>query len=68
LKGSGVRATLIEPSATDTPLWQNIDRARNPGLPAPEDMLDADAVAECVLFALTAPMDRSIKYMGVERS
>jgi NADP-dependent 3-hydroxy acid dehydrogenase YdfG len=68
LKGSGVRATLVEPTATDTPVWQTIDRARHSGLPAREDMLTPDAVAECVLFVLTAPPERNINYLGIERS
>ena len=68
LKGSGVRATLIEPAATDTPLWDTVDRARNPGLPQREAMLAPDAVAACVLFALGAPAEQSINYLGVERS
>ena len=68
LKGTGVRAILIEPSATDTALWDAVDRAEHPGLPEPTRMLAPDTVAACVLFALSQPADVAIKYLGVERS
>jgi NAD(P)-dependent dehydrogenase (short-subunit alcohol dehydrogenase family) len=68
LKGSGVRATLVEPAATDTPLWDPIDRTRNTELPLPAEMLPAQAVAECVMFALGAPQNQTVKYIGIERS
>lgn len=67
LKGSGVRATLIEPAATDTPLWDAIDAASHPGLPARSQMLDAAAVAAAVLFVVGQPTGTSIKYMGLEK-
>lgn len=50
LRGSGVRATLIEPSAVDTPIWDGIDLAAHPGLPGRDAMLRPSAVAECVVF------------------
>jgi NADP-dependent 3-hydroxy acid dehydrogenase YdfG len=66
--GTGVRVTLIEPAATDTPLWDAVDYAQHPGLPQRSQMLSAAAVAECVLFALEIPAAVAIKYMGIERS
>jgi short-subunit dehydrogenase len=68
LKGSGVHATLIEPAATDTPLWDGVDRVRNPGLPERASMLTPAAVADAVLFALEQQGGAVIKYMGIERS
>jgi NADP-dependent 3-hydroxy acid dehydrogenase YdfG len=68
LKGTGVRATLIEPAATDTALWDAVDRTRNPGLPERHQMLEPAAVANAVLFALEQPDSAVVKYMGVERS
>jgi NADP-dependent 3-hydroxy acid dehydrogenase YdfG len=50
LRGTGVRATLLEPAAVDTPIWDGIDRAAHPGLPARAAMLRPSAVAECVVF------------------
>ena len=68
LKGTGVRATLIEPAATDTELWDSVDREKNPGLPERNQMLDPAAVAEAVLFAIERPNAAVVKYMGIERS
>ena len=68
LKGTGVRATLVEPAATDTPLWNAIDRQQNPGLPEPEAMLHPQAVADAVLYVLTRPEETHINYLGLERS
>jgi NADP-dependent 3-hydroxy acid dehydrogenase YdfG len=67
LRGSGVRATLVEPAATDTPLWDAIDTTRNPGLPERSQMLAASAVAAAVLFAIEQPAGTSIKYIGLEK-
>lgn len=68
LKGSGVRATLIEPAATDTPLWDAIDYERHTGLPERSQMLSAQHVAEAVLFAIERADSVAIKYLGLERS
>jgi NADP-dependent 3-hydroxy acid dehydrogenase YdfG len=68
LKGTGVRATLVEPAATDTSLWATIDRTRNSGLPEPGAMLQPDAVADAVLYVLTRPVETHINYLGLERS
>ena len=68
LRGSGVRATLIEPAATDTSLWDAIDREKNPGLPDPGAMLSARAVADAVMYVLTRPAETHINFLAVERS
>jgi NADP-dependent 3-hydroxy acid dehydrogenase YdfG len=68
LRGTGVRATFVEPAATDTGLWDDIDRDRNPGLPPREQMMDAAAVADAVLFALTRPADIAVPNILVERA
>ena len=68
LRGTGVRSTLIEPAATDTGLWDDIDREQNPGLPERSAMLHADAVADAVLFALTRAPDVAIRNIILERS
>lgn len=68
LRGTGVRATLIEPAATDTPLWDGVDRAAHPGLPPRESMLSPDDVADVVLFALTRPAHVDVRTLLVERT
>ena len=68
LRGTGVRATLIEPAATDTPLWNAVDRAAHPGLPPRESMLSPDDVAEAVIFAVTRPADVDVRTLLLERT
>jgi NADP-dependent 3-hydroxy acid dehydrogenase YdfG len=68
LRGSGVRACLVEPAATNTPLWDAIDRERNPGLPEPAAMLSPDAVADAVVCAVLTPRDVVIPNILVERA
>jgi NADP-dependent 3-hydroxy acid dehydrogenase YdfG len=55
LAGSGVRATWIEPAATDTNLWDALDPDSRDDLPARSQMLRADDVANAVVFALAQP-------------
>ena len=52
LRGSGVRATLIEPSATATDLWTAVDGAGY-DVPPTEAMLEPEAVADAVVYAVT---------------
>lgn len=68
LRGSGVRATLIEPAATDTELWDPIDRETFTALPGRESMLSAAAVAQAVLYAVTQPAGVTVTNLSVERS
>lgn len=68
LRGTGVRATLIEPAATDTPLWDAVDRERNSGLPPRDAMLSPRAVAEAVLFAATRPRGTATPNILLERA
>ncbi|HSJ25593.1 MAG TPA: SDR family oxidoreductase [Longimicrobiales bacterium] len=68
LRGTGVRATFVEPSATDTPLWETIDRDRNPGLPEAAAMLGPEAVADAVVFAVTRPRDVVVPNLILERA
>ena len=66
LRGSGVRATLIEPSATATELWDAIDGAGY-DLPPRDAMLDADAVADAVVYAVTRPPHTGIPNLLIGR-
>jgi NAD(P)-dependent dehydrogenase (short-subunit alcohol dehydrogenase family) len=66
LQASGVRATLLEPSAVATPIWDGIDRAVHMGLPARETMLPPSAVAECVVFVAGRDSRVQIPVLPVE--
>jgi NAD(P)-dependent dehydrogenase (short-subunit alcohol dehydrogenase family) len=66
LRGTGVRATLIEPAATDTPLWDPLDPDRDPRLPNRDRMLRVEDVAEAVLFVATRPSHVRIPLLQIE--
>jgi NAD(P)-dependent dehydrogenase (short-subunit alcohol dehydrogenase family) len=55
LRDTGVRASLIEPAATDTPLWNAFDPDERDDLPSRVDMLRPDDVAAAVRFVLEQP-------------
>jgi NADP-dependent 3-hydroxy acid dehydrogenase YdfG len=69
LRGTGVRATLISPAATDTAIWDSItlpDSADRPSSRPP--MLDPDDVVRGVLFALTQPERVNIDELRLSHS
>lgn len=55
LRGTGVRATLVSPAATDTPIWDPIDPDNRAGFPPRASMLRPDDVADAVVWAVTRP-------------
>ncbi|HEU5184582.1 MAG TPA: SDR family oxidoreductase [Gemmatimonadaceae bacterium] len=59
LRGSGVRSTLVSPGPTDTALWEAV-RTDGGDTVSRDRMLDADAVADAILFAVTRPADVNI--------
>lgn len=67
LRGSGVAATLLEPAATDTPLWDPLDPDHDPALPSRGAMLHPSDVAETVVFVLTRPDHVRIPLLHIER-
>jgi NAD(P)-dependent dehydrogenase (short-subunit alcohol dehydrogenase family) len=60
LAGSGVRATLISPSATDTPLWDPIDPDHREGFPKRSEMMRPEEVAKAVVFAVSQSRGESV--------
>jgi NADP-dependent 3-hydroxy acid dehydrogenase YdfG len=68
LRGTGVRATLIEPAATDTELWDPYDADADPGLPDRRAMLSVDAVADAVLYVAAQPVSVNIPLLRIERA
>ena len=68
LRGTGVRASLIEPAATDTSLWDPLDPDEDPGLPSRDAMLRPGDVAEAILFIVTRPPSVVLPTIQVERA
>lgn len=56
LRGSGIRATLVAPAATDTDIWKSVTITDPLGKASSErPMLGPDDVVAAVMFALTQP-------------
>jgi NADP-dependent 3-hydroxy acid dehydrogenase YdfG len=68
LRGSGVRATLVSPGPVDTELWNAIDTESSGGFTPRSQMLDADAVADAVHYALVAPASMNVDELRLSRS
>jgi NAD(P)-dependent dehydrogenase (short-subunit alcohol dehydrogenase family) len=66
VRGTGVRATLVEPAATDTPLWDPIDPDSRADLPPRAAMLRPEDVARVVMFAAVQPRHVQIPSVAVE--
>ena len=68
LRGSGVRVTLVSPGPVDTPIWDAIDAAggaeRNPR----HQMLDAEAVADAVEWAITRDARTNLDEVRLSRA
>lgn len=67
LRGTGVRATLVEPGATDTSIWDVYGPDERADLPSRVAMLSVDDVAEAVLFAATRPAGVRIPLLRIEK-
>lgn len=68
LRGTGLRATLLEPAATDTSIWDPMDPDGTPELPDRAAMLAPHEVAEAVHFVVSRPAGVQIPFLPVERS
>jgi NADP-dependent 3-hydroxy acid dehydrogenase YdfG len=68
LRGTGVRATLVEPAATDTTIWDPMDPDADPTLPGRAAMLRPDDVADAVIWVATRPPSVRIPFLPLERS
>ena len=67
-RGTGVRATLLSPSGVDTSLWQDIKFLGSETPPDRSNMIQASAVADAVLFAVTRSADVTIEELRMSRS
>jgi NAD(P)-dependent dehydrogenase (short-subunit alcohol dehydrogenase family) len=65
VRGTGVRATLVEPAATDTPLWDPLDPDGRADLPSRSSMLSPDDVARAVVFAVSQPAEVELSLLAI---
>jgi NADP-dependent 3-hydroxy acid dehydrogenase YdfG len=69
LRGTGVRATLVSPAATDTEIWNTVTVTDPAGKPhSKRPMLDPDDVARAVMFALTQPKRVNVDELRLSHS
>jgi NADP-dependent 3-hydroxy acid dehydrogenase YdfG len=69
LKGTGVRASLISPAATNTDIWNDVtvtDPVNRPHSKRP--MLEPDDVVSAVMFALTQPSHANVDELRLSHS
>lgn len=65
LSGSGIRLTLVEPAATDTGLWDELDPDSRDDLPSRTSMLQAADVARSIVFAVSQPEGVEISHLAL---
>jgi NADP-dependent 3-hydroxy acid dehydrogenase YdfG len=68
IRGTGVRATLIEPAATDTSVWDEIDTVAHGPLPERAAMLKPEDVADAIYYAISCPPHVDVRNIALERS
>jgi len=68
LRGTGVRTTLVSPGPVDTDLWTPANAAARPDVPSRDRMLDAEAVADAVVYAVTQPPTVNVDELRLSRS
>ena len=67
-RGSGVRATLVSPSAVDTPIWDGVTFPLDGRFPPRDKMLAADAVADAVVWAAMRPANVNVDELRLTAS
>ncbi|MDQ6870727.1 MAG: SDR family oxidoreductase [Gemmatimonadota bacterium] len=69
LQGTGVKATLVSPAATDTEIWNTVNITDPAGKPhSKRPMLDPEDVVRAVMFALSQPEHVSIDELRLSHS
>ena len=68
LRGTGVRACLLEPGAVDTPIWDPIDPDSAPHLPDRVAMLRPEDVARAAGFVAGLPPTVAVPLLRIERA
>ena len=67
-RGTGIRASLISPSATDTAIWDPHEPDTTAHLPSRHEMLRAEDIADAVLWAVTRPAHVDVEELRIARS
>jgi NADP-dependent 3-hydroxy acid dehydrogenase YdfG len=67
-RGTGLRATLISPAATDTPIWDPYEPDTSPHLPSRAEMLLPEDVADAVVWAVTRQPHVNVEELRISRS
>jgi NADP-dependent 3-hydroxy acid dehydrogenase YdfG len=67
-RGTGIRASLVSPAATDTELWDPHDPDESPHLPSRHEMLRAEDIADAVAWAVTRPAHVDVEELRIARS
>lgn len=68
IRGTGVRACLLEPGAVDTPIWNPLAPDCSPYLPSRGEMLRPDDVARAVSFVAGLPDTVAVPLLRIERA
>lgn len=68
LTGSGVRATLVSPGPVDTAMWDEVNPDTRAGVTPRARMLEPEAVAAAVLFAIEQPAEINVDEIRLARS
>ncbi len=68
LRGTGVRACLLEPGAVDTPIWDPLDPDAAPHLPGRAQMLHPADVAHAAAFVAGLPATVAVPLLRIERA
>ena len=67
VRGTGVRACLLEPGAVDTAIWDPLDPDSSPNLPDRAQMLRPEDVARAAGFVAGLPDDVAVPLLRIER-
>ena len=68
IRGTGVRACLLEPGAVDTPIWDPLDPDAAPHLPSRAQMLRGEDVARAAGFVAGLPAEVAVPLLRIERA
>lgn len=68
LRGTGVRACLLDPGAVDTPIWDPLDPDAAPNLPTRNQMLRPEDVARAAAFVAGLPDEVAVPMLRIERA